>query len=49
LVKAFQENKVATIKNIPSVGKIDGFVENNGWVLGCVKDFYRLEEIKLKE
>lgn len=49
LIKASErEDKVGVIKNISPVGSLDGFVENNGWVLGCVKEYYYLREIKLK-
>jgi hypothetical protein len=49
LVKAGErEDKIGLIKNIRPVGSLDGFVENNGWVLGCIKEYYNLEEIKLK-
>jgi hypothetical protein len=49
LIKASErEDKVGVIKSIKPVGSLDGFVENNGWVLGCVKEYYYLQEIKLK-
>ena len=49
LIKASErEDKIGIIKNISPVGRLDGFVENNGWVLGCVKEYYYLQEIKLK-
>lgn len=49
LIKASKsEDKKALIKNIKPVGSLDGFVENNGWVLGCVKEYYRLKEVGLE-
>lgn len=49
LIKAFGSNdKKALIKNIKPVGQLDGFTENRGWVLGCVKEYYKLKEIRLK-
>jgi hypothetical protein len=42
------EDRKAIIKNIKPVGSLDGFVENHGWVLGCVKEYYKLQEIRLK-
>jgi hypothetical protein len=48
-IKAFESNdKKALIKNIKPVGELDGFTENRGWVLGCVKEYYKLKEIRLK-
>lgn len=43
-----REDKIGIIKNVKPVGSLDGFVENNGWVLGCVREYYQLEEIRLK-
>lgn len=40
-------SETATIKNIKPVGELDGFTENNGWVLSCVESFYELKKIKL--
>jgi hypothetical protein len=49
LIKAGErEDKIGVIKNVKPVGSLDGFVENNGWVLGCVKEYYYLQEIRLK-
>lgn len=41
------DSKIAAIKNINPVGGLDGFMENNGWVLGCVKEYYNLNSVKL--
>jgi|GEM_PF-5635402 len=38
----------AEINSIKPVGELDGFTENEGWVLGCVRQYYGLKEIKLK-
>ncbi|MBP9759254.1 hypothetical protein KBD45_06165 [Candidatus Dojkabacteria bacterium] len=33
------------VPNVKSVGKLDGFVENKGWVLSCIKAYYRTGNI----
>lgn len=40
--------KTATIENVQSVGQLDDFIQNKGWVLGCLRAYYNLKEIKLK-
>lgn len=40
--------ETATIENVQSVGQLDDFVQNKNWVLGCLRAYYNLKEIKLK-
>ncbi len=47
LVEASKEKSVAVIKNIKPVGQLDGYVENNGWVLNCTKEYYEVDKVKL--
>jgi hypothetical protein len=49
LLKQPNNNEESVIKNIKPVGGLDGFVENKGWVLGCVRDLYNKNNIKLSE
>jgi hypothetical protein len=42
------ERVLPLLKNISPVGELDSFIDNKGWVLGCVKAYYRLDDIKLK-
>lgn len=45
------DTKDSSIVNVPElkpVGKLDGFVENKGWVLGCIKGYYKTGEIVVK-
>ncbi len=49
------ENKILTsnkkdieVQYIKPVGKLDGFVENKGWVLGCIKGYYNLDSLRVK-
>ncbi len=37
--------KAVSVPNIQSVGKLDGFTENKGWVLGCIKAYYGTGDI----
>jgi hypothetical protein len=41
--------RIVEIKNIKPVGGLDGFIENKGWVLGCVRQLYNLKEIRINE
>ncbi|MFZ3301247.1 MAG: DUF6056 family protein [Microgenomates group bacterium] len=36
------------VPELKPVGKLDGFVENKGWVLGCIKGYYDTSEIIVK-
>jgi hypothetical protein len=45
------DTKASSTVNVPElkpVGKLDGFVENKGWVLGCIKGYYKTGEIVVK-
>lgn len=44
-----KSSKVFYIDNIKPVGKLDGFVENKGWVLSCITSYYKLDKIVVKE
>lgn len=41
--------KKINIKYIPPVGKIDGFIDNKGWVTGCAACYYGVEEFKVQK
>jgi hypothetical protein len=42
------EKELPALENIAPVGGLDSFTDNGGWVLSCVKYYYRLDNIKLK-
>lgn len=43
------KNKSLEIKNIKSVGKLDDFKDNGGWVASCVAGYYKLDKIIVKD
>lgn len=47
LMIASKASDEVVIPNIKPVGKLDGFVENKGWVLSCIAGYYGLEKIEL--
>jgi hypothetical protein len=48
LLIASRGSDEVSVQNIKPVGKLDGFVENKGWVLSCVKAYYHTGEIIVK-
>lgn len=36
-----------SIKNIKAVGDLDSFTDNNGWVAGCLAEYYKIKNIKI--
>lgn len=47
LMIASKGSDEVVVPNIKPVGKLDGFVENKGWVLSCIAGYYGLEKIEL--
>lgn len=45
-----ESHKTGTVPiiNNATVGGLDSFTDNDGWVLSCVKGYYQVSEIKLK-
>lgn len=48
LLIASKGSDQVVVPNIKAVGKLDGFVENKGWVLSCIKAYYNTSEIIVK-
>jgi hypothetical protein len=38
-----------SIKNIKSVGDLDSFTDNKGWVSGCLAEYYKVKNVKIVE
>lgn len=42
------DGSVVEVPELKPVGKLDGFVENKGWVLGCIAGYYNLDKLEYK-
>ncbi len=40
LLKSNEPKKDVNLKNIQMIGKLDGFTDNKGWILGCISAYY---------
>jgi hypothetical protein len=48
LTTEVKNGRQPSLKNISPVGELDSFTDNKGWVLSCVKDYYQIDNIKLR-